>query len=84
MFKLRISARARTQLKKITKEYEKGSINTVLEDIIDNPFLGKPLSDELTGRIAYKVGVYRIVYLVNIKDEIVTIIDAGHRSTIYN
>lgn len=82
MYTLRIFPKAKQELKKMKRYYQKATI-AALEDLQEDPFMGKPLSRELTGRYSYKVGVYRIVYTIKKKDKIVEIITAGHRSTIY-
>lgn len=83
MYKLQISAKAKGQLKQISKLYEKIAVIEAIELIKEDPLLGKPLSRELIGKFSFKIGVYRIIYRVNTKDKKVTIIRAGHRSTVY-
>lgn len=82
MYNVMISPRAKKELKNISKLY-KNAIAEAIDDLSENPYLGKPLSRELTNRYAYKLGVYRIIYTVNEKDKIVNVIIAGHRGTIY-
>ena len=79
MFTLRLTARARRELKNISYRHRE-TISTVFSEIRDDPYIGKPLTRELTGKFFYKVSVYRIIYKVNKKDKIVVIITAGHRS----
>lgn len=83
MFTIKLTARAKRELKNISKRH-KESISLVFEDLGENPLIGKPLSRELTGRLSYRVGVYRIIYTFNMKDKIIIILTAGHRSTVYN
>ena len=83
MFKIKLTAKARRELK-ILSVLDKLRVGEIIEDIKDDPLIGKPLSRELTRRYAYRVGVYRIIYKVNQEDKIVDIISAGHRSTAYN
>ena len=82
MFKLKLTAKAKKELKYIQKSY-KMVVALALEDIKDSPFSGKPLSRELLGKFSYRVGMYRIIYTVNKKDKIITIVSDGHRATIY-
>ena len=82
MFEVRISTKAEKQIKKIKKIYQ-AAILSALEELREDPYVGKPLSKDLTGRFSYKVNVYRIIYKVNQQDKIVNIISAGHRATIY-
>ncbi len=83
MFKLRISSEAEKEIKKIKKLYQ-DSVIEALKDLEDDPFVGKPLTRELINYFAYKIGPYRIIYRINVKDKTVEIVSAGHRSTIYN
>jgi len=54
------------------------------EDIVENPHLGKPLSRELSDKVSFRVGVYRVVYKVNRKDNKILILRVGHRSKVYS
>lgn len=82
MYKLRISSRAEKEIKKISQPHQK-AILLALVEIKEEPFLGKPLTRELTRRFSFRVGIYRIVYKVNKKDKIIDILTAGHRATVY-
>lgn len=83
MYKLLISPKAEKSLKKLKIDHQKAMLEA-LGEISDDPFVGKPLTRELTGRFSLRVGVYRIIYSVNRKDKTVRVFTAGHRSTVYN
>lgn len=83
MYRLIIAPQAQKQLKNIQQSYQT-AIKLSLKDIKEAPGIGKPLTRELIGKFSYRVGVYRIIYKVNDKEQIVHILSAGHRSTIYN
>lgn len=83
MYRIIISPEAKSQLKSI-KLIHKDALESVIEDLKENPFLGKPLGRELTGKYSCRVGVFRIIYRINKKDKTVQIITAGHRSIVYN
>lgn len=83
MFQLRISPKAEKRIKRLKKEYQLEIIGILLE-IKEDPLLGKPLSRELNRRFVYKFRFYRIIYMVNLKDNFVNILDADHRKKIYN
>ena len=83
MYKLKIASKAKTQLKKISKLYQQRAVYTALQDIKDDPQLGKPLTRELTGRFSYKIGVYRIIYKIKERDKVIFVLAAGHRATVY-
>lgn len=83
MYKLLISFRARKELRKISY-FHKTVIMEAFQDLKADPFLGKPLSRNMSGSFSYRVGVYRIIYKINDKDKWVNILSAGHRSIVYN
>ena len=82
MYKLRISVKAEKEIKKIPHPHQKALI-LALAEIKEDPLVGKPLTRELTGRFTYRVGVYRIIYIVNKKDKVIDILTTGHRANIY-
>ena len=81
MYRLIISPQAQKELKKIKKAHQL-PIRLLIEEIREEPQLGKSLSRNLKGKLSYRLGVYRIIYKVNQKDGIINIISAGHRSKI--
>ena len=83
MYRLEITAQARRDLKKIRQIHGR-AVNQALEDIKEDPRIGKPLGRDLLNRVSHRIGVYRIVYIINEKDKIVEIISAGHRGSVYN
>ncbi len=83
MFELRISPKAEKQIKRLKRQYQIEIIE-VLKEIKEDPHLGKPLTRELIKRFVYKFKVYRIIYIVNLKDDVVDILEADHRGRIYN
>lgn len=83
MFELQISAKAKRQLKQISQVYQQQAISEALAGIREDPLIGKPLVRELSKKFSIKVSQYRIIYIINIQDRIVTIISAGHRNKIY-
>lgn len=82
MFRLKLTTRAKRELKNISHRH-RIALSNIFEDIKDDPDIGKPLGRELAGRFSYKVSVFRIIYKVNKKDKIITILTAGHRGTVY-
>lgn len=82
MYQIRLTGRAKKELKNIRKIY-KAAINSAIEEIKENPFAGKPLTRELTKKFSYKIDSYRIIYKVNKKDKIIIVLTAGHRGIIY-
>jgi len=80
--KIKLTGRAKKELKSISITHLL-ALKQILNELKEDPYLGKPLTRELTGRYSYRVGVYRIIYKVNKKDKIISILTAGHRATVY-
>lgn len=59
----------------------KSSIRHVLDEILETPSAGKPLTEELEGFRSYKIGKFRIIYQV--KELTISIVAIGPRKTIY-
>lgn len=83
MYRLVISPKAQKELKKLKKTDEL-PVKLALEEVREDPLLGKPLEKDLTGRFSCRFGSYRIIYRINFRDKIVEILSAGHRSVVYN
>ena len=71
------------QLRNLSKLH-KLALEEIFEDLKEEPLLGKKLSRDLTNRFSYRVGVFRIIYLLNEDDKTVTILTADHRERVYN
>ena len=82
MFRIKIRARARKELKQISKAHQL-AIRQVLEEIKEDPTIGKPLTRELVRSFSYRIGVYQIIYKINKQDKLIYILTAGHRAKVY-
>ena len=86
MYKLEFSSKALDFYNKL-HFYDRNvflRIDAALESLKTNPFKGKPLKLSLKGNYSLRVGVYRIVYLVNKQTILVYILKIGHRRDVYN
>ena len=83
MYQLKIAPKAKKQLKQISKVYQRNAVYNALQEIKEDPFSGKELTRELTGSRTYKMGIYRIIYKIDVIDKKVYVISAGHRSIVY-
>lgn len=45
--------------------------------------LGKPLKGLMSGMMSYRVGDYRIVYVVDVQEKAIKILTVGHRKNVY-
>ena len=84
-YKLFLSDTAEKVLRKIqAKEpvlYKR--VVVAFDDLERDPFQGKSLKGELKGRYSYRVGDYRILYMIRRHELIVYVIDMGHRRDVY-
>lgn len=83
MYRVVLSNSAKNQIKKLPLRYRKSAIEA-LQDLKENPLLGKTLARELKGRFSFQFGPYRIVYKINRKEKRVDILAVRHRKHSYN
>ncbi|MFH0850661.1 MAG: type II toxin-antitoxin system RelE/ParE family toxin [Candidatus Bathyarchaeota archaeon] len=73
-----------------TKEFDKlpqnfkEQILDALEKIVDTPYAGTKLRGKLEGLLRWRVGKYRIVYLIEKKEKRIVFLDVGLRKSIYD
>lgn len=82
MYTVIITPKSKRELKSIKNLYKR-AIVLAIDELQQDPLLGKPLKRELNKKYSYRVGLYRIIYTINKKDRKVFILTAGHRSIIY-
>ncbi|EKD42054.1 MAG: hypothetical protein ACD_73C00349G0002 [uncultured bacterium] len=58
-------------------------IKSAIELLPTNPYLGKPLQNELFGLMSYRVKRFRVVYRIMEKTKKIQIIYVGHRKDVY-
>lgn len=75
-----ISAEIKGQIRHLPPDL-KQRIWDSIDILIDHPYAGKPLSEELSGYRSYRLGKYRLIY--RIKDDRLILEAVGPRSTIY-
>ena len=84
-YKLELSNQAERVIRRMAERepalYQR--VAGALDDLRRDPHQGKPLKGELKGRYSYRVGSYRIIYLVHQQQLRVLVIDIGHRRDIY-
>jgi mRNA interferase RelE/StbE len=72
-----------------TKEFDKlpksfkERILEALEKAVENPYAGTKLRGKLEGLWRWRVGKYRIIYLIDEKEKAVVFLDVGLRKSIY-
>ncbi|HBQ50731.1 TPA: type II toxin-antitoxin system RelE/ParE family toxin [Candidatus Daviesbacteria bacterium] len=83
MFRIKLTAKAKKELKNLSKQ-DKLKVGEIIEELKEDPLIGKQLLRELSRKYSYRVGAYRVIYKINQEDKIVAVLSAGHRSTAYN
>ncbi|TRZ50478.1 MAG: type II toxin-antitoxin system RelE/ParE family toxin [Dehalococcoidia bacterium] len=81
-FKAALTKNFLREFKKLPEEVNE-RILTVIDEVVANPFLGIKLRGELEGRRRWRVGKYRIVYIIDRTPQLVVFLDVGLRKTIY-
>ena len=73
------------QLKKLDAAISKRVLDYLEQiELLDNPrSRGKALTSNLSGLWRYRIGDYRILCRINDDRLIITVIEIGHRSTVY-
>jgi mRNA interferase RelE/StbE len=73
-----------------TKEFDKlpksikEQILEALEKAIENPYVGTKLRGKLEGLWRWRVGKYRVIYLIDEKEKAIVFLDVGLRKSIYD
>jgi len=85
MFKIEFTKLVEKQLVRIYKSDEKlyQRIINAIEELKENPYLGKKLKGIYQGDYFLRVGQYRIIYTLYKSKLVITIIDIGHRRDVY-
>lgn len=81
-YTLEISKRVRKDLADLPKDVQRRIVGK-LDELLENPF--SPGSIKLKGEESYRVrvGDYRIVFDVNTKTQVITVLAVGDRKEIY-
>jgi mRNA interferase RelE/StbE len=84
-YKVEVSSQAERVIRRMAERepalYQR--VASALDDLQRDPHQGKPLKGKLKGRYSYRVGSYRIVYLIRQQELVVLVIDIGHRREVY-
>ena len=83
MFKIKLTPKAKKGLKTISKAHRE-IVSAAIEELKEYPTVGKPLGRQLSGKFSLRLGLYRVVYKINFEDKTVLVVNAGHRSKVYN
>lgn len=81
MYRLRLPNHLVELIKGLHPEIKR-KIRGSLKDILAEPFIGKPLKDELSGLMSLRVSRFRVVYRI-VKPREIQVIAIGPRDRIY-
>lgn len=83
MYRVIVSKRASSTLKRIPRKYQ-SQIVLSLQELGEFPKIGKSLERELAGRLSVRIGQFRVVYSISECDKKVVVLRIDHRSNVYN
>ena len=67
-YEVKFKSSVRKDLKNIDREDASRIIDNVLEKLSANPFMGEPLRGKFKGMYKYRIGNYRVIYVVEGKE----------------
>ena len=82
-FEVVLSEESQKFLKKCDK-FVKNRILDRLENLREDPRIGKPLTANLAGLWSLRIGDHRAIYQIKDNELIVVVIKVGHRKNIYD
>lgn len=83
MYKVIVSKRAFSTLKRIPRKYQSQIISS-LQELGEFPKIGKSLERELTGKLSVRIGQFRAFYKIDEHDKKIIVLRIDHRSKVYN
>lgn len=82
MFHVQIKSKALKQLSKLELKHQK-RISEKIDQLTNDPYIGKRLEGNLSGYFSMRVWPYRIIYTVAKKIVTVTVVSIGDRKDVY-
>jgi mRNA interferase RelE/StbE len=83
-FRIVWNKEALDDLKRLDKPIRKKIFDKVETYLAQDPVnIGKALAENLTGLYRYRYVDYRVIYALDLAENIMTILEAGHRRDIY-
>lgn len=82
MWTLKLSSQANTFYEKLTGKYKR-QVGACLDRLAQDPYTGKLLKGDLKGYWSYRVGIYRIIYIIKETEIIVEVLRIQHRKEVY-
>ena len=83
-YKIIFHEKAVKDLKKLDFQVRKSIIEKIEKHLVKDPIkLGKPLKGNFKGLYRYRIGDYRVIYIINIAGETVSVTNVNHRKRVY-
>ena len=82
-YKILLSPKANDFLEKLD-EKDRERMKNKLEDLKDNPELGKPLTGKLAGLWSLRAGDYRALYQIRHNEILILVLKIRHRKNAYD
>ena len=81
VYEVKFKSSVRKDLKNIDREEADRIIDAVLEKLSADPYIGEPLRGKFKGMYKYRIGSYRVIYVIEGKE--VWVLKVGHRKHVY-
>ena len=82
MYSIKFDKKAADFVRKLDNQLQKRLVKKI-DELSENPFLGKPLSGNLSGLWRLRCDKYRIIYQVKHQELLIFVLNIGHRKNIY-
>ena len=83
-YKVKLHEGAIKELKKLDFPVRKSIVEKIENYLVKDPVgFGKPLKGNFKGLYRYRVGDYRIIYMVDIAERIIFVTNINHRKKVY-
>ena len=83
MYKIIFQKQAEKFFRKLDKN-EQEQVAKKINELSNNPKLGKPLVEKLAGLWSLRIGNYRAIYAIKNEELIVLVLKLGHRKNVYD
>ena len=82
LYSLKIKQSAFKELQKLDKK-ERIRVVSAIDQLTENPHIGKALKGELTGLRRIRSGNYRVIYEINEGEVLILVLRIAHRKQVY-
>ena len=82
LYSLKIKQSALKELQKINKQ-ERIRVIAAIEQLAENPHIGKLLKGEFSGLRRIRSGNYRVIYEINEGEVLILVLRIAHRKQVY-